>query len=236
MATSDFKLFWDGKHSIQPSYKFKVEFEMVVDLLAGQKEVLPLSYEDSQLNRFNNRAPGKFPVRPDHVNNVVMPYNILKKESQVLGTFNRHFTLLDDAGYELKIELNEDEEGTVSQFITFLTKRIINSDGTYNPPSTTKTNVTVTTFDTEFKPNFTYLFKDCSFTGATDTNYAYADSSTVSTVLTFVAESVIMNPLKQKKTRTDEQIEADKPKIIDNIGSEAIYQPTRGRGNGASGF
>ena len=64
--------------------------------------------------------------------------------------------------WNLKITFEEDDNGTIGDFIASLQKRIINDDGTYNAPNNIKIDkIIVTVEDNEGIPNGIFTFHDC---------------------------------------------------------------------------
>jgi len=195
-----------NNQSVQRSYHFTVDFDMV-EVFTG----------NSTLDKFNNDSTS--PIKHHHVKNIIFPYTIFKKEVQPMGIFNKQFAVLDDNGYELKIELQEDAQTNVAQFILYLQKRIMNSDGTYNPINKSKININVSMYNYNGEEVARYKFNHCMFMNATEPNYTYDTSTAISQVLTFSAEEMI--------------IAKESPTI--NIDGAPNFTTQRGRGGGRNG-
>jgi len=168
--------------SIQRSYLFTVEFNMLEGVITG----------NPTLDKFNGDV--NHPIKHHHVKNIVMPFTMFKKEYQPMGIFNKQFPLLEDTGYELKIEMQEDSHSTIAQFIMYLQRRIMGTNGVYNNLNKAKIDIKVTTFKSSGTANGIYNFSQCMFMNSSEPNYTYDSSTAISQVLTFSAESVSFDP------------------------------------------
>ena len=180
------------KDSIQRSYQFLVDFNMSS---VDGTDVLDVG-RNSLLYIFGSTG-NSLPIKEYHIQNVVLPQYNFKKETQKFGIFNRSMPIYDNEGVELKIDLKEDEDHTISKFITYLQKRIINEDGTYNPPIKSLINsIEVTVLDNAGNKSAIYRFKECFFTNATEPNYAYENNAYINYVVTFTANYYTVEYLK----------------------------------------
>ena len=115
MAINSLNAFYnDEKKSIQKSYNF------LVDIFDDKSDLVEI------INKLQNY----------HVVSLNVPTWEFKKGSQPIGPFPKTFPLLDmEEGFEFTIQFEEDDVGTISQFIDLLQKRIINERGLYNYPA-----------------------------------------------------------------------------------------------------
>lgn len=133
-----------------------------------------------------------------HVTNVSLPLYDFKKENMTYGPIPRTYPYLEYDGLELKIDFEEDENGTIGYFVNWLTRRIIDRDGTYTPPGQVKLDrIIVETHDKNSVPVALFTFHNCYYLQATVTDYAYNGSESVKYSITF--NSDFMNSYFPKK-------------------------------------
>ncbi len=142
--------------SIQPNYNFYVT---IID--KGILTSLPL-------------------IKHWHVLSVSTPNYDWKKEVQMYGPLPKSFPYLDYDGLEFKIQFEEDNIGTIGDFINSVQKRVVNQDGTYNAPNNVKINrILVTTMDDNDIPVAHFTFHDCYLLNTGENEYNYASNESV---------------------------------------------------------
>jgi hypothetical protein len=124
-----------------------------------------------------------------HVLSVKLPSYDFKKEAQKYGPLPRSFAVLDYDGLELSINFEEDENGTIGNFINILQRRIIDRDGLYSAPAKMKLDkIIVQIEDHHGKPTAIYTFSNCFYLKSNEVNYAYDGNESVKYDVIFNAD------------------------------------------------
>jgi len=133
-----------------------------------------------------------------HIRNVTIPNYDFQKEVEKYGSIPRSFPKLSFDGFEVRIELEEDEKGTIAYFINWLQRRILNRNGIYNPPDSNRIDViTVQIKDNAGQKVVNYYFRDAYFLKADDVQYDYATNDALRYILTFGVDYYDMEFFKQ---------------------------------------
>lgn len=106
--------------TIQRSWKFLVTFEDFTPAGSSNSELLPK-------------------MKDYHVRSVTIPSYRFRKENMDYNNLGKTFLLFDSKmGVDLRIEMDEDAQGQVAALIRYLQRKIMNQDGTYNAPDSSK--------------------------------------------------------------------------------------------------
>lgn len=159
--------------SIQKSYRFFVTF-FPPRLMATNGKVYA--------------HVGKMPnIKEFHVKNISIPQYTYKKETQYYGPVPRSFPVLEHDGFEVKIEFEEDDRGTIGNFISWLQRLAINpKDGTYTPPDFVKLQMIGVVAESDLGiPIACYTLHDPFYMSATGPDFDYSDNSAIKYSISF---------------------------------------------------
>ena len=167
--------------TILPNYRFFVTIDPFVD---AAKMI------SSQAKRDIFFRCGPMPIiKHWHLVNVTIPQYDFQKETMYYGPMPRSFPILNFDGFELRMEMEEDTLGTISHFIAYLQKRIVDVDGLYSPPNAVKLDrIIVQIEDQNSVPVMIYTFHNCFFLQASDVTYDYGDNQSVKYQIVFGAD------------------------------------------------
>lgn len=169
--------------TIQRSYQFLVKFN-TGPVRAGKAIKNQEISNSGFLSQFDNDGS----ALPEwYVKSVVLPQHSFKKELQPLGIFPRTFPVYESDGMELRIEIEEDENHNVANFIQYLQKRILNEDGIYSAPiDAMLRSIEVLIINNNSKNAAAkYIFPRAYFLNATEAAYSYNSNEPISYVITF---------------------------------------------------
>lgn len=130
-----------------------------------------------------------------HVLNVNLPiaYDI-KKETQKYGMMVRSFPFIDYDGLEFSIQFEEDQVGTITNFIQWLQRRMVTEDGLCQPPVNIRLKRFVITVENQFGvPVIMVFFNNVYFLRASTMNLNYAENGSVKYDVTFNADWMDVN-------------------------------------------
>lgn len=163
--------------SILASYRFYVTFY--------DKEIFMI-----QNNELFKRI-GPMPVIQHwHVKtiNIPMSYNVLKQVSKY-GPLSRSLPYIDEDGFEIVLELEEDSLGTISYLIQWLQRRIVDTDGTYTAPEIAKLDkIMIAVEDSAGLPVLFLTYNNIMFFGCDNVTYDYSTNQPLSYTLRFNAD------------------------------------------------
>jgi hypothetical protein len=163
--------FYNHK-TIQKSYKFRVKFEN--------------SYKRKDISMNKDLIPF---IQDFHVVDVNIPFYEFKKEVQYYGPFPRPMTVLASDGLELEITFEEDEEGTITKFVNWCQRRIINEEGYYTPPGLNYIdNILVEILDDRDDEVIRFNFKKCKFLHASPLKFSYETEESIKIQMIFSCE------------------------------------------------
>jgi len=121
-----------------------------------------------------------------HFVDITIPTYSFNKEILMYGQIPRTFPILNFKGFEVRMTLEEDEQGTVEYFINWNQRNIINKDGTYNAPDNAKIKaLAIEIQDKTGIPIVYYIFHDLYFLNADPVTYAYQASDSIKRNVTF---------------------------------------------------
>lgn len=165
--------------SIQKTYKFYVTIEN----------------NDYGVGKWNARYPDdRLEDMPDielyHVRNVTLPNNIFIKNSMQYGIAPKTFTTYNsEQGLDLRMELEEDKNGTIRKFVQWCEERKMSPSGVHRNPDLIKIDrITVNILDDLNDINIIYRFKNVDFLSADPIAVDYASSDSVKYIMTFVVD------------------------------------------------
>jgi hypothetical protein len=126
-------------------------------------------------------------IKAFHVKNISIPQYTYKKESQYYGPAPRSFPLLEHDGFEVKIEFEEDERGTIGNFISWLQRLAIDpSQGTYTPPDFVKLLMIGVIAESDLGiPIACYTLHDPFYLNATGPDFDYAENASIKYSISF---------------------------------------------------
>lgn len=163
----DIQNFYFRDKSVQKSFRFKV----------------------SVINDSSVKIPdlGDMPtILNYHVLDVTIPNWEFKKETLKVGPFVNTFPVLNFEGFEFSITFEEDTQGTITRFIDWCQRRIMDTDGLYFNPGLTKIrSIMIETLDDQGDVNFITTFQDCYFLKASELKHDYGSNESVKYEITF---------------------------------------------------
>lgn len=133
-----------------------------------------------------------FEILEHHAVSVELPNYDFKKEEYRIGPFVKNFPVLDHNGFEFTIKFEEDDIGTISNFIDMLTRKNIRSTGYYNTLSNTVIdNIVVEVTRNDGVRVCSYTFKNCFMLKASTVTYSYDTNEKISYDITFNADHIL---------------------------------------------
>ena len=164
--------------SIHQSYRFYVSF--IPDFLPDtNKKLLYMRIGYPPL------------IRSWHVTSIDLPTYKFDKDVTYYGPVPRAIPKLDFDGFEVKIEFEEDANGTIAYFINWLQRSLIDKKGLYTPPNTSKIPlISVITEDDVGVPTNIYTLHDCFFLGADNPVWDYSKAEAVKYGITFSVDRI----------------------------------------------
>jgi len=146
------------------------------------------TFLDYPFNKKGNRKEtGPMPViSPYHFLSVTLPTYKFDKEVLMYGQVPATFPVLNHEGFEVDVELEEDEFGTIEFFISWCQRSIIDSKGYYIAPLQNRIgHLVVEITDPNGLPVVYYTFKDIYYLRATDPTYQYDTNDSIKRTITF---------------------------------------------------
>ena len=156
------------------------------DLIAESNSV-PRSARQKLKDTLGN-VNSDFPpiVQPFHILGVTIPTYTFAKKIMWYGTVPRTFPYLSMDGFNLQVQLEEDEIGSVEYFINWNQRNLIDSEGYYTPPNQMKIKGFILEVQDHFGiPVIYYVFHDLYFLEADAANYSYESNGSVKRNVTF---------------------------------------------------
>ena len=160
--------------SIQKTYRFFVTFFPNYFLSKQRPEIF--------------KEIGPMPlIRAFHVQAISIPQYAFKKETQYYGTAPRSFPILQHDGFEVKIDFEEDDKGTIGFFISWLQRLAIEPTlGYYTPPDFVKLPlIGVVTETDDGVPIAAYTLHDAFYMNASGPDLDYSTNGSVKYSITF---------------------------------------------------
>jgi len=164
--------------SIQHSFRFFVTFPP--DLLPSGNKLL-----------LYKRIGYPPIIRSWHVVNIDIPSLEFKPEQQNYGPLARNFPSLEMDGFKVKIEFEEDQNGTIAYFINWLIRSMIDKRGLYTPPDTCKIPVMILICEDEMGlPINMYTIHDMFYLSNDGPNLGYDKNESVKYSIAFNADRI----------------------------------------------
>lgn len=166
------KLAPTGK-SIQKSYRFVVSF-------------FPNDQIKQKPDLYARVGPMPL-IRAFHVQAVSIPQYGFKKETQFYGPAPRSFPILEHDGFEVRIDFEEDERGTIGNLINWFQRLTIEPEnGLYTPPDYVKLPLIGIVTETDIgMPIAVYSLHDAFYLNATGPDLSYTDNTSIKYSITF---------------------------------------------------
>ncbi len=181
---NDFKKFQDGRQkTIQRAYNFFVTIENS-DIIKGG---IFGKFAGSIREKINFPAFRKIPtIESYHVQRVTVPQHTFKKEVMMYGPAPRTFPVYSSEGLFVRIEFEEDANGTIQNFIHWCQERVMDQDGLYRSPGLSKIDrITVDIMDASGDVVMIYRFFDCYLQDAIPITYDYSANNSILHTITF---------------------------------------------------
>ena len=173
--------YYNGHNkTIQKNFRFNVEFY----------------FSDAPLENFT----GYFPViQPWHIKSVSFPSsNKFRMESMKIGPYHYGVPIMDTAGYDIVITFEEDDVGTIFNFIHACQALIIGgtneddtlfinvSNGNYAPQSLNRfSQIIINIYNDTGDIVKTISFRDCFFMDASQVDLSYDGAEAIKYTVTF---------------------------------------------------
>jgi len=160
-----------GGKTIQPAWRFYATF-------------LDNPFKTNEVRKKTGPMPI---IRSFHIESVTLPQYTFTKEKQMWGALLRTFPVLKTEDWlQVEMTLEEDEIGTISYFINWCQKQIIDRDGYYEHPMENRIgSLIVEVQDKSGIPVVWYIYKDLYFIGTTSPVYSYKSSDQIKYNISF---------------------------------------------------
>lgn len=183
-----FDNFYKNK-TIMRSYQFEVLVDSLYKVINNSYYPRFKSYTSSFLH--NLPADG-FTLNSNLVKSINIPEFTFSKEGVKYGPTQKSTPTMSFDGYEIQLELEEDDKGTVKQFIEHCKSRNVNADGIFWPTnfaelpslkvrvldgSVTGTDLSRAILEVEFS--------DLIFLSSSEASFNYSEASAISYTVTF---------------------------------------------------
>lgn len=171
-ALNSFQALLPIGKSIQKNYRFSVSF------------FAPDTSSNPTL--FNRVGPMPF-IRAFHIKGLSIPQYTFKKESQMYGPAPRSFPILEHDGFEVKIDFEEDERGTIGSFVNWLQRLAIEpKQGLYTAPDFVKLPLIGVVAESDMGiPIAVYSLHDAFYLTASGPDFDYSANEAVKYEITF---------------------------------------------------
>ena len=139
-------------------------------------------------NLFSKNATSGIPlIRSWHVKSIKIPQYSFSKDQQMYGPVPRSFPIMDHKGFEVSINFEEDDKGTIGYLINYLSRLPINSQtGNYRAPNQVKIPLMgVVTENDIGSPIGVYTFHDSFYLNADGPDLDYSSGNAVGYTITF---------------------------------------------------
>lgn len=164
--------------TIQKAYRFFVYF--IPDILPGIDKTL-----------LYNRIGYPPILRSWHVQSIDLQNYKFDKDVQHYGPIPRAMPRLDFDGFEIKIDFEEDDKGTIAYFINWLQRSIIDEKGLYTPPDICKIPVIFVLTENDIGlPIGLYSLHDLFYMSSDGPNAGYDKNESVKYNIVFNADRI----------------------------------------------
>jgi len=137
------------------------------------------------------------PIANWHVKNVTIPQYSFEKVLLNYGPIVKSIPAMNFEGFDIKIDFEEDEFGTIQYFINWCQSKIIRKDGTYRSQLENRiSNLIIETEDDYGVPINIFWYKDVYFLNSSEVSFDYASNESITHSVTFAADIQQVFPLK----------------------------------------
>lgn len=178
--------------TVQKNYKFFVTFwdnELISSKVDPETGSMPIIYHW-------------------HVRSITIPQYSFSKEVVKYGPIAKCYPVMSDFnGFDIDVEFEEDEHGTIAYFINYLQRKIVRQDGTYRSQLQNRIdNLVVLMEDDQGLPINMFWYKNVFFQNASSTTLDYSGNDSIKYTITFGADLVKFLPIKalaKEKIKTE---------------------------------
>jgi len=161
-------------------------------------------------------------IKPWHIIDIDIPATKLQRESTNYGVFQFSYpTVSREQAYDIKITLEEDLSGSITELIGMLYETVANR-GLHRPIHSMRAlgKIIVVLYDTMKHPIIAWEYTECFFLGAENMSFNYEDTGTLRYVITFGSDTctIIRDDLGRLSDMKKWEQEA---RVWDNIDSNA---------------
>ncbi len=130
---------------------------------------------------------GMMPViKSWHVKSVKIPQYQYETVTQQYGPVPRSLAIMKNDGFDVSIDFEEDEYGTIGDLVNWLQRSIVDNDGFYRSPDAYKIPLISVITETDFGlPLGVYTLHNAFYKNAEMSSLSYDSSSAVSYSITF---------------------------------------------------
>ena len=187
---NSFSNFFKNK-SILSGYRFTVSIPSLYFTGAPANAVLFKKFKE-YTGEFMTEPTEGFKLKTNLVKNVSLPdFSFSKGGGVKYGPTTRSAPILDFDGYELKLDLEEDDKGSVKQFIEHCQSRNVHKSGLYWPTEFAEIpGMDIHILDPEFNSVIKYMYKNLIFLNASEVILDYSAAESIKYTLMFSALSV----------------------------------------------
>jgi hypothetical protein len=133
-----------------------------------------------------------------HVQSITIPQYPFSKEVVKYGPIAKTYPVMNDFnGFEIDVEFEEDELGTIAYFINYLQRKIVRKDGTYTSQFDNRIdNMAILTEDDQGLPINMFWYKDIYFLNASSPTFTYSGNDAIRYTITFGSDLMKFLPIK----------------------------------------
>ena len=126
-------------------------------------------------------------IRSWHVSSITIPTYVFDKEQQHYGPVSRSFAVMKHDGFEVKIDFEEDQYGTIANFIWWMQRLMINPEnGQYHGPDFYKIpSIGVITENDFGAPIGVYTLHDAFYLSSSSLDLDYSKSEKITYSVVF---------------------------------------------------
>jgi hypothetical protein len=130
-------------------------------------------------------------IRSWHVVDIDIPQYTFKSEQHHYGPLARNIPDMEMDGFKVKIEFEEDQNGTIAYFINWMIRSMIDRNGLYTPPDICKFPVMIVITEDELGlPISLYTIHDLFYLTSDGPNLGYDKGESVKYNITFSADRI----------------------------------------------
>jgi len=176
--------FFKGDKTIQKTDKFVLT--IVPDKIEEPNKNPRIAKIKEKMDALSGPMPN---IREFMVVNITVPNYDFKKEVLMEGIFPFTFPVFGHEGFEIAVMFEDDNKGTMSRFVDWAQKRIIDENGIHFPAILNRIGSLVFEALDEFdQPTYRYVYKDAYFLRATPLTFDYSQTAAQKWSITFGAD------------------------------------------------